>query len=72
MSNHDFVASYDVYINDYPFNALIMAAIRQADDDEQRRLRAAFPDVFDELVQRWNASLAKMKEEGRGRETGHR
>jgi len=54
MSQHDYEVSKRIAY-DYPFYALIMAAMRQADTDNTARLRAAFPDVWAELQARYNA-----------------
>jgi len=40
---------------DPDFYALIMAAMRQADTFNAEKLRAAWPDVWDELQARYNA-----------------
>lgn len=41
--------------SDVPFYALIMAAMRRADSMNAIALRAAFPEVWDELQARYNA-----------------
>jgi len=41
--------------DDPSFYALIMAAMRKADDTNLEKLKTAFPDVYIELVQRYNA-----------------
>jgi hypothetical protein len=38
-----------------PFYALIMAAMRQADDFNLEQLRQAFPEVWEELEKRYHA-----------------
>lgn len=40
---------------DAPFDALIMAAIHRADSNNALRLRAAFPDIYRELMLRYHA-----------------
>ncbi len=55
MSIHEYKTSVEIAIMDYPFYALIMAAMRKADDDNMERLRMAFPDTHAELLARYNA-----------------
>ena len=55
MSLHEYKQSIELYDKDYPFYALIMAAMRKADSDNERLLRDAFPRVWDELQARYDA-----------------
>lgn len=55
MSFYDYHVSKGVGLQDLPFYALIMAAMRQADTVNVGKLRAAWPDVWDELQARYNA-----------------
>jgi hypothetical protein len=55
MSLHDYDVSITITKHDWPFNALIMAAIRQADNDNVWKLQQAFPETYNELVDRYNA-----------------
>lgn len=55
MSLFDYQASRVIAAEDYPFYALVMAAMRQADTHNTRVLAAAFPEVAEELAQRYNA-----------------
>lgn len=55
MSFDDYKASQKIAAHDYPFYALIMAAMRQADSDNLLRLRGAFPNTFGELHARYRA-----------------
>ena len=55
MSYFDYEMSKQISIERPPFYALIMAAMRQADSTNLSRLRAAFPEVWDELYERYNA-----------------
>jgi hypothetical protein len=45
------------------FYALLMAAMRQADTDNLNALKLAFPLVYDELMQRFNAPGGVLKHE---------
>jgi len=55
MSRHEYEESRRIYGEDPPFYALIMAAMRGADDVNEEKLRKAFPEVWAELKARYNA-----------------
>jgi hypothetical protein len=55
MSLYDYKESQQIAKKDYPFYALIMAAMRQADTDNAEKLKEAFPEVWKELKARYNA-----------------
>lgn len=55
MSYHEYIQGKEIFSHDYPFYSLIQAAMRQADTDNSDRLRMAFPKVYEEVVQRYNA-----------------
>lgn len=55
MSYYDYKAGQEIAVRDYPFYALIQAAMRQADTDNLARLQLAFPVVFEELRSRYRA-----------------
>jgi hypothetical protein len=55
MSRYDYEASKAIGAQDWPFYALIMAAMRQADSYNANELRHAWPEVWDELQARYNA-----------------
>ena len=55
MSLYDYRKSLELMRGDPPFYALIMAAMRGADTNNQRRLRDAFPQVWNELLARYHA-----------------
>lgn len=55
MSQFDYAVSRDIEAKDYPFYALIMAAMRKADSVNSAKLRRVFPDVWAELQERYNA-----------------
>ena len=55
MSYHEYQESKRVSQLDAPFYALIMAAMRQADSVNTERLKLAFPDVWTEIWERYNA-----------------
>lgn len=53
MSLYDYETSKRINAEDYPFYALIMAAMRQADTDNSKKLKSAFPDTWEELMARY-------------------
>lgn len=55
MSHHDYLMSRAIEGQDFPFYAIIMAAYRKADSDNQRKLFRAFPNTVEELTARYNA-----------------
>ena len=66
MSLYDYKMSQKIASEDYPFYALIMTAMRQADSDNIDLLKFAFPDVWRELKERYNSPggfLAGEKDE---------
>jgi hypothetical protein len=63
MSYHDYQVSKQVAMYDFPFYGLIMAAMRKADTDNTVKLRAAFPEVWDELQTRYNAPGGLLESE---------
>jgi hypothetical protein len=60
VSFYDYEVSKEIALHDYPFYALIMAAIRQADTENARNLRMAFPGVAFELQARYNAPGGRL------------
>jgi len=55
MSLYDYKVSQQLFAENHPFYALIMAAMRQADSYNAETLRAAFPEIWNELQARYNA-----------------
>ena len=55
MSRFDYDASKKIFLEDPPFYALIMAAMRKADTHNVILLANAFPEVWTELAKRYNA-----------------
>ena len=55
MSHYDYIVGRDIAQHDYPFYALIQAAMRQADTRNAVLLAAAFPAVHEELTARRDA-----------------
>lgn len=63
MSYYDYRQSEEINALHFPFYALIMAAMRQADSDNTVMLRANWPHVWDELQRRYLAPGGKFIEE---------
>ena len=55
MSLHSYLTSHKLHDHDYPFSSLIMAAMRRADTGNQTLLRQAFPVIWNELKERYDA-----------------
>lgn len=54
MSLHEYRVSRQISEQGYPFYALIMAAMRQADGPNLTMLKTMFPLVWEELKERYN------------------
>lgn len=61
---HAYHVSIGISNNDYPFYALIMAAMRKADTENLGALSRAFPAISAELQRRYNAPLGVIAEDG--------
>ena len=66
MSFYDYRASLQITAAHYPFYALIMAAMRQADTDNSKKLEQDFPEVRAELLTRYNAPGGLLEDEIEG------
>ena len=55
MSLYDYEQSRNIELKRYPFYALIMAAMRQADSNNIALLQACWPEIFNELQERYSA-----------------
>ncbi len=53
MSLHSYKVSQEISKGDPPFSALIMAAMRKADTTNSAKLRSIFPEIWDELEERY-------------------
>lgn len=53
MSRYDYICSQRIATKDYPFHALIMTAMRQADAINLESLKNAFPGTYSELQWRY-------------------
>lgn len=61
MSHFDYKVSIEINAKDYPFYALIMAAMRQADTENLFRLKQIFPMTYKELEQRYYSEGGKLE-----------
>lgn len=64
MSLFDYKVSREIAAHDYPFDALIFAAMRKADTGNAALLRSAFPQVWAELEARYHAPGGKLDSDG--------
>jgi hypothetical protein len=64
MSYHEYVESRLIEAEGYPFYALLMAAMRQADTDNYRKFCDTWPEVAEELRERYNAPGGLLPGEG--------
>jgi hypothetical protein len=55
MSYHEYLAAKRLHDEDTPFYALIMAAMRKADNTNARKLHAMWPETWAELFARYHA-----------------
>lgn len=62
MSLHEYRESQKAS-SEYDFYALIMAAMRNADDNNLAGLRAIFPKTYSELIKRYNAPGGLLENE---------
>lgn len=63
MSLHEYLVSRELHDHDHPFYALVMAAMRKADDVNLDKLSRAFPDVHEELQRRYDAPGGRLPDE---------
>jgi len=56
MSRNNYLVSQKIEAENYPFYALIMAAMRKADSNNAAKLKAAWPDISAELQYRYWSS----------------
>lgn len=63
MSLYDYEASKRIALDDPPFSALIMAAMRKADDINTAKLKAAWPETYAEIRERYNAPGGLLERE---------
>ncbi len=60
MSRFDYHVSQEIAVNGYPFYAIIMTAMRQADTANLETIKQAWPSVWEELQARYNAPMGLL------------
>lgn len=63
MSYHEYIWGREISAKDYPFYALIQAAMRQADTRNLEKLKSLFPETFRELQTRYNSPKGLLLDE---------
>ena len=63
MSIYDYRESIEITHKDYAFYSLLMALMRKADSINAEKLKAMWPDVWDELDERYNAPGGLINDE---------
>ena len=63
MSRNDYMKSGEIESFGYPFYAIIMAAMRQADDKNLEKLKSVFFDTWDELHKRYHSPGGHLPED---------
>lgn len=64
MSQFEYEAGRRLAEADEPFYGLIQAAMRRADSQNAELLRAAWPEVWNELQRRYDAPGGRLIEDG--------
>ncbi len=60
VSLHEYEFAKRLANSGAPFRAFLMTAMRRADTTNVAKLRAAFPDVWDEMNARYNAPGGRL------------
>jgi hypothetical protein len=60
MSLHEYRQTQNEVVRNTNFYALIMAAMRRADSYNEAKLRAAFPEVWEELQCSWRRASGRL------------
>ena len=63
MTYHEYIWGREISAKDYPFYALIQAAMRQADTDNLEKLKSLFPETFREFQTRYNTPKGLLLDE---------
>ena len=63
MSHYDYLYGMNLEADDAPFYGLIQAAMRRADTDNLEKLKEAWPEIWEELQERYHASGGFLKGE---------
>lgn len=65
MSLYHYQKSIKIVVQDYPLDAIIMAAMHQASGLELEKLRSVFPALYFELLERDKADRGVIESDGR-------
>ena len=63
MTLYNYERSIEIAQADYPFYALIMAAMRKADSSNIEKLKEMWPETYNELKARYNAPGGELSKE---------
>lgn len=63
MSHHDYLYGMSLEADDAPFYGLIQAAMRRADTNNLEKLKEAWPEVWEELQERYHTPGGFLKGE---------
>lgn len=63
VSRYDYFLGLKLAAEEYSFYVLIQAAMRKADTDNALKLRQAWPEVWRELQERYNAPGGYLEKE---------
>ena len=72
MSLYDYEQGLKISTKNYPFYALLQACMRKADSDNLERLKYVFPEVYGELLERYNAPGGLLMSERIVKAPGHK
>lgn len=63
MSHYDYIIGREILSSDPPFAALVMAAMRKADDNNLEMLKDCWPEIWEELEARYMAPDGYLPED---------
>jgi hypothetical protein len=63
MSLHEYKVAIDTHKKNLPFYSLIMTAMIQADDNNLKKLKTAWPKLYEELEERYHSPGGLLKNE---------
>lgn len=65
MSLYNYQKSIKIVVQNYPLDAIIMAAMHQASGVELEKLRSVFPALYYELLERDGADRGIIESDGK-------
>lgn len=63
MSLHEYLYSQTLSRRDPPFYALLFSMLRKADTDNTAKIKAAWPEVYEEFTRRYHAPGGVLPED---------